>query len=85
MALINLLIPSSPIPWAVALLLVIFLPLLYYTTVWIVDPLSLRRFPGPRLARVTPYWLFWQARHVRRFLKVDEAHKVKYPIEQKLT
>jgi hypothetical protein len=76
MALLNHLIPSTRLHWALLGALVILSPLLYYVTIWLLDPLSLRRFPGPRLARVTPYWLFWQARHVRRFVKVDEAHKV---------
>ena len=76
MALINTLIPSTPAQWALFAVLIVLSPWLYYAVIWIADPLSLRRFPGPPLACVTPYWLFWQARHVRRFLKVDEAHKV---------
>src|SRR5271155_3647629 len=75
MALITTLIPSTPAQWAILIILVILSPLLYYGAIWIVDPLSLRRFPGPGAAKVTPYWLFWQARHVRRFKKVHEAHK----------
>jgi len=76
MAVITTLIPSTPAQWVVLTVLVVLSPLLYYSIIWLVDPLSLRRFPGPPVARVTPYWLFWQARHVRRFVKVHEAHKV---------
>ena len=75
MALITTLIPSTPTQWTVFAALILVSPLLYYAAMWIADPLSLRRFPGPAVAKVTPYWLFWQARHVRRFKKVDEAHK----------
>lgn len=78
MALITSFIPSTPLQWAVAVVLALFSPLLYYTVIWILDPLNLRRFPGPPLAAVTPYWLFWQRRNVRGFRSVDEAHKVTF-------
>ena len=77
MALLGLLVPSTTGQWVVLIALVISSPLLYYTAIWIVDPLNLRRFPGPISAHVTPYWLFWQARHVRRFRKVHEAHQAR--------
>jgi len=76
MAVITTLVPTTPVTWVVLAALVVASPLLYYGVIWLVDPLSLRRFPGPSAAKVTPYWLFWQARHVRRFVKVHEAHKV---------
>jgi hypothetical protein len=79
MAVIWHIIPTTPAQLALAALLVVASPLLYYVVLYLVDPLSLRRFPGPTLAQVTPYWLFWQARHVRRFTKVDEAHKGRCP------
>jgi hypothetical protein len=76
MALITTLVPSTPLEWAGVAALVLLSPFLYYFAIWLVDPLSLRRFPGPPLAALTPYWLFWQRRHVRGFRSVDEAHKV---------
>ena len=76
MTLVTALIPSTPAQWVGVAVLLILSPVLYYITLWIIDPLSLRRYPGPLLAQITPYWLFWQARHVRRFVKVHEAHKV---------
>ena len=85
MAVITTLIPATPAEWAVLAALVVASPLLYYGVIWLVDPLSLRRFPGPAAAKVTPYWLFWQARHVRRFVKVHEAHKVQQPKSIELT
>jgi hypothetical protein len=85
MAVITTLIPGTPAEWAVLAALVVVSPLLYYGVIWFVDPLSLRRFPGPSAAKVTPYWLFWQARHVRRFVKVHEAHKVLQPKSIELT
>lgn len=79
MALIATLVPSTPVQWVALAALIVVSPLLYYGVIWLADPLSLRRFPGPPAAKVTPYWLFWQARHVRRFVKVHEAHKVWSP------
>jgi hypothetical protein len=76
MTLLSILIPSTPTKWAGFVVLILLSPWIYYALIWLFDPLSLRRFPGPPLARVAPYWLFWQARNVRRFIKVDEAHKV---------
>ena len=76
MALITTLVPSTPVEWASVAALVALSPLLYYLAIWLVDPLSLNRFPGPTSAAVTPYWLFWQRRNVRGFKSVDEAHKV---------
>jgi hypothetical protein len=76
MAVLSYLVPTTPAQFAVAAVVIILSPLWYYLVLYLVDPLSLRRFKGPALAEVTPYWLFWQARHVRRFVKVDEAHKV---------
>jgi hypothetical protein len=76
MAVMSYLVPATPAQFAVAVAVILFSPLWYYLVLYFVDPLSLRRFKGPKLAEVTPYWLFWQARHVRRFVKVDEAHKV---------
>ena len=76
MALITALVPSTPLEWAGVAAIVLLSPFLYYVAIWLVDPLSLRRFPGPTLAGVTPYWLFWQRRNVRGFRSVDAAHKV---------
>jgi benzoate 4-monooxygenase len=36
----------------------------------------LRHIPGPFLARWTPLWIGYQARMGRRYIAVDEAHKV---------
>lgn len=77
MSLITTLIPSAAAQCALFAVLIVLSPWLYYVVIWIADPLSLRRFRGPVMARITPYWLFWQARHVRRFIKVDEAHQVR--------
>lgn len=35
----------------------------------------LRDIPGPRLAAFTNLWLLLQARHGKRYLSVDQAHK----------
>lgn len=39
------------------------------------DPL--RDIPGPFLARWTPLWLAWQVRMGRRYISVDELHRVR--------
>jgi len=76
MALVDAIIPASPLQWTVAAVLLLLTPVWYYVFIWITDPLSLKRFPGPILAGITPYWLFWQRRHVRGFKAIHEAHKV---------
>jgi len=76
MAFVTYVLPSTPLQWAVGAIIVLLTPLWYYLFNWILDPLSVRKFPGPPLAGITPYWLFWQRRHVRGFMAVHEAHKV---------
>lgn len=39
------------------------------------DALGINWVPGPVLARLSPLWLFWQARNARRFIEVDRLHK----------
>ncbi|GAO51000.1 hypothetical protein G7K_5113-t1 [Saitoella complicata NRRL Y-17804] len=47
-----------------------------YTPIrYLYDPLRLRRFPGPFLAAISPFWLTYHARRAQRYLAVDAAHK----------
>lgn len=39
------------------------------------DPLGIKWVPGPIVAKVSPFWLYWQARHARRFRSVHAAHQ----------
>lgn len=52
------------------------------TLAWIVRQIlcdSLRDVPGPRIARWTSLWIAYQARAGRKWLVVDELHKVGNP------
>ena len=56
-------------PWTLLLA-----PLLFYVLPYIRNN-ALRDIPGPFPAAWTNLWLLWHARHARRFLAVDAAHK----------
>ncbi|KAL8657032.1 MAG: hypothetical protein Q9226_002324 [Calogaya cf. arnoldii] len=52
----------------------LLLPLIFYLLPYLRNR-SLRRVPGPPLARFTNLWLLYHARRGRRYLAVDAAHK----------
>ncbi|ORY79022.1 cytochrome P450 [Protomyces lactucae-debilis] len=56
-------------PWTYLICLAVAVPLLY-----LIDPLRINWVPGPLLAKVSPLWLFWQARRYRRYKAVHAAH-----------
>ena len=60
----------------VALTALFLIPLLKY----FYDPLKLRRFPAASwLAATTPFWCVWNSYRGRRFISIDEAHKLLGP------
>jgi len=56
-------------PWAL-----LALPILYYILPYLRSA-SIRKIPGPFVAKFSNLWLLYQCRRGRRFLAVDQAHK----------
>ena len=65
MYLYNLL--TSPLTYLAALVA-------YISYKYLADPLAINWVPGPLLARFTPFWLYWEARHARRYKSVHKLH-----------